>query len=105
MKREATKLSEKVQELMNELRKIEENPMLQTIVRTSQQSKENRRIKRIKRKIEDINRKIRRGKGGNKNKNRLIAKTEALKLQLSSTTPRLIEGAFSGNYSKYRIMA
>ena len=26
-----------------------------------------------------------------------------MKLQLSDTTPRLIEGAFGGNYSKYRI--
>ena len=74
----------------------------------TQQSKEN---KRIKKKIEGINRKIRRVKGGNKSdnktknkaKNRLIAKREALKLQLSDTTPKLIEGAFGGNYSKYMI--
>ena len=44
--------------------------------------------KRIKRKIEDINRKIRRG---------------TLKLQLVDLTPRLIEGAFGGPYGKYRI--
>ena len=67
-------------------------------MQTSQQSKENRRIKR---KIEDINRKIRRAKG--KTKRNIIAKKEALKLQLSDTTPRLIEGTFGGNYSKYRI--
>ena len=70
MKREATKLSERAQKLMNELKNIEENPISQT----SQQSKENRRIKR---KIEDLNRMIRRVKGGNKAKNRLIAKREA----------------------------
>ena len=72
--------------------------------KTTQQSKES---KRIKKKIEDLNRKIRRVKGGNRSgnkaKNRLISKREALKLQLSDTTPKLIEGAFGGNYSKYRI--
>ena len=70
----------------------------------TQQSKEN---KRIKKKIDDLNRKIRRVKGVNKTKNkaknRLISKRETLKLQLSDTTPKLIEGAFGGNYSKYRI--
>ena len=74
------------------------------MLKTTQQSKEN---KRIKKKIEDINRKIRRIKGENraknKAKNRLIYKREALKLQLNDTTPKLIEGAFGGNYSKYRI--
>ena len=98
MKREATKLSERAQKLMNELKNIEERSMSQTIVRTSQQSKEQRRIKR---KIDDINRKIRRAKG--KTKRNLIAKKELLKLQLSDTTPRLIEGAFGGNHRKYRI--
>ena len=96
MKREATKINERIEEKTKELKTIEVNPM----IKTSQQSKEN---KRIKKKIEDLNRKIRRVKGGNKSKNRLIAKREALKLQLNVTTPRLIEGAFDGNYSKYRI--
>ena len=102
--REAAKINEKIEERTKELKMIEESPMSQAIVRTSQQSKENRRIKR---KIEDLNRKIRRVKGGNKvsnkAKNRLIAKREELKLQLSNRTPRLIERAFGGNYSKYRI--
>ena len=96
MKREAAKISEKIQERTNELKTLEVKPILQT----SQLSKVN---KRLKKKIEDLNRKIRRAKGGNKAKNRLIAKREALKLQLSDTTPRLIEGAFGGAYSKYRI--
>ena len=39
----------------------------------------------------------------NKTKNRLISKREALKVQLNDSTPKLIEGAFGGNYSKYRI--
>ena len=96
MKREAAKISQKIQERTNELKTIEVKPILQT----SQLSKAN---KRLKKKIEDLKRKIRRTKGGNKAKNRLIAKREALKLQLSDTTPRLIEGAFGGAYSKYRI--
>ena len=100
MKREAAKISEKIQERTNELKTIEVKPMSQTILQTSQLSKAN---KRLKKKIEDLNRKIRRVKCGNKAKNRLIAKREALKLQLSDTTPRLIEGAFGGAYSKYRI--
>ena len=96
MKRESTKINESIQERMKELKTVEVSP----IVRTSQQSKEN---KRLKKKIENINRKIRRVKGGNKAKNNLIAKREALKLQLNDTTTGLIEGAFGGNYSKYRI--
>ena len=75
MKQEATKLSERAQKLTNELKNIEENPIMQTIVRKSQQSKENRRIKR---KIEDINRKIRRAKG--KTKRNLLIKRDLLKL-------------------------
>ena len=59
--------------------------------------------KRIKKKIEDLNRKIRRAKG--KTKRNLIAKRDALKLQLFGTnlTPQLVEGAFGGAYSRYRI--
>ena len=49
--------------------------------------------KRIKRKIEDRNRKIRRVKGGGKTKQNLIAKRDALKLQVVDLTPRLIEGS------------
>ena len=104
MKREANKLNEVIKERMKELEKVETNPKIQTIFKPSQKSKES---KRIKKKIEDINRKIRRVKGGNRSgnkaKNRLISKREALKLQLTDTTPKLIEGAFGGNYSKYRI--
>ena len=89
---------------MKELEKIETSPNIQEMFKTMQQSKEN---KRIKKKIEDLDRKIRRVKGGNKSKNkaknRLISKREALKLQLNDATPKLIEGAFGGNCSKYRI--
>ena len=100
MKREAAKINEKIEERTKELKSIEGNPISQEIVKTSQQSKENRRIKR---KIEEINRKIRRAKG--KTKRNLMAKRDLLKLQLVDASPRLIEGAFGGNYSKYRINA
>ena len=104
MKREVNKLNELIKEQMKELEKIETSPNIQEMFKTMQQSKEN---KRIKKKIEDLNRKIRRIKGENKTKNkaknRLISKREAPKLQLSNATPKLIEGAFGGNYSKYRI--
>ena len=106
MKREAYRLNELIKERTKELEKIESNPNIQTIFKTSQQSKE---TKRIKKKTEDINRKIRRVEGGNKSNNkardRLVAKREALKLQLNDKTPKLIEGTFGGNYSKYRINA
>ena len=104
MKREVNKLNESIRERMKELEKIETNAKIQEMFKTTQQSKENRRIKK---KIEDLNRKIRKVKGGNKSKNkannRLISKREALKLQLNDTAPKPIEGAFGGNYSKYRI--
>ena len=94
MNREATKLGAQIQELTNKLKKIEvDQPQISKV------------DKKLKRKIEELNRKIRRAKG--KTKRNLIAKKEALKLQLSfqqlDMTPRLIEGAFGGNYSKYRI--
>ena len=96
MKREATKIAEKIKEQTDKLRTMEVHPIQQS----SQSSKMN---KRIKKKIEDLNRKIRRVKGGGKTKRNLIAKKDALKLQLANQTPRLIEGAFSGAYGKYRI--
>ena len=80
MKREANKLNELIKERTKELEKIEMNPNTQEMFKITQQSKEN---KRIKKKIEDLNRKIRRVKGVNKTKskakNRLISKREALK--------------------------
>ena len=100
MRPKVAKISEEIQKRTNELKTIEVEPILQT----SQLSIENIKLRK---KTEEINRKIRRVKGGNKTKNkaknRSIAKRKALKLQLSDTTPKLIEGAFGGNYSKYRI--
>ena len=78
MKQEATKIAEKMKESTNKLRKIEAHPILQS----SQLSKVN---KMIKKKIEDLNRRIRRVRGGNKGKNKLIAKRDTLRLQLADT--------------------
>ena len=91
MKREATKITERIREQTDKLRTIETQPIQRS-------SKTN---KRIKKKIEDLNRKIRRVRGRGKKK--LIAKRDPLKLQLVDLTPRLIEGAFGGAYGKYRI--
>ena len=102
MKREATKIAEKIREatkiterIREQLEKLEELESKQPM-----QPKSN---KRIKGKIEDLNRKIRRVKGGGKTKQNLIAKRDALKSQLVDLTPRLIKGAFGGAYGKYRI--
>ena len=90
MKREATKIADKIREQTEKLESLESKQP--TIPKPS---------KRIKNKIADLNRKIRRAKG--KTKQNLITKRDALKSQLVDLTPRLIEGAFGGAYSRYRI--
>ena len=101
MKREATKIAEKIREAT----KIVERTRGQLVKLEELESKhlpiQPKPNKRIKRKIEDLNRKIRRAIG--KTKRNLIAKRDALGLQLFNLTPRLIEGAFGGAYGKYRI--
>ena len=57
--------------------------------------------KRIENKIAELNKKIRRAKN-KKNKERLIAKRNSLKIELS-WGPKELEGAFSGAYRRYRI--
>ena len=88
----------KIEQLTKRLKEIESNPKFQESIEISQKSKEN---KRIRKKLEELNRKIRRAKG--KSKRNLMLKREALKLQLIDASPKLIDGAFGGNYSKYRI--
>ena len=59
--------------------------------------------KHIETKIAELNKKIRRAKK-KKNKEALIAKKEALKAELNwNPEVRLVDGAFSGAYSKCRI--
>ena len=61
------------------------------------------RNKCIEKKISGINKKIRRVKK-KKNREALIAKREVLKTELNwNPEVRLIDGAFGGAYSKYRI--
>ena len=96
--RESKNIGIQIEQLTKRLKEIESNPKFQKSIEISQKSKEN---KRIKKKMEELNRKIRRAKG--KSKRNLMLKREALKLQLLDTSPKLIEGAFGGNYSKYRI--
>ena len=97
MKREATKIVEKIKERTEKLELLQESLQSQPI---QQPPKSN---KKLKKKIEDLNRTIRRAKG--KTNRNLIAKRDALKLQLFGTnlTPQLVEGAFGGPYSRYRI--
>ena len=96
--REAADIGVKIEQLTKRVKEIESNPKFQKSIEISQRSQEN---KRIRKKIEELNRKIRRAKG--KSKRNLMLKREALKLQLIDTAPKLIDGAFGGNYSKYRI--
>ena len=96
--REAADIGVKIEQLTKRVKEIESNPKFQKSIEISQRLKEN---KRIRKKLEELNRKIRRTKG--KSKRNLIRKQEALKLQLIDTAPKLIDGAFGGNYSKYRI--
>ena len=91
MKREATKTAEKIRERKETLKSLEAKA---PVVKPSS--------KRINNKIAESNKKIRRAKN-KKNKECLIAKRDALRLKLTDLIPRLIEGAFGGAYSRYRI--
>ena len=63
--------------------------------------KNNNSNKQIENKIAELNNKIRRAKN-KKNKERLIAKRNSLKIELS-WGPKELEGAFGGVYRRYRI--
>ena len=89
MKREATKIAEKIREETVKLESLDPPP----ITKPSN--------KRIEKKIDELNRKIRRAKS--KTKRNLSAKRDSLRSQLVDVTPGLIEGAFGGAYSRYRI--
>ena len=93
----AEKIVEKKVELEETLEKIKE--LTPTPIKNS--IKPSMPNKRIKKKIDELNRKIRRAKG--KMKCNLITKIDALKSQLINLTPRLIERALRGSYSRYRI--
>ena len=86
MKRDVVKAIEKLKESEKSFESIE-----------SRIRKNNNSDKRIENKIAELNKKIRRAKN-KKNKERLIAKRNSLRLG-----PKELEGAFGGAYRRYRI--
>ena len=94
MKRDVVKAIEKLKESEKSFESIESRiPKNNNSKRTS--------FKRIENKIAELNKKIRRAKN-KKNKERLIAKRDSLKIELS-WGPKELEGAFGGAYRRYRI--
>ena len=94
MKRNVVKVIEKLKESKKSFESIESRiPKNNNSKRSSS--------KRIENKIAELNKKIRRVKN-KKNKERLIAKRNLLKIELS-WGPKELEGAFGGAYRCYRI--
>ena len=95
MNRDVVKAIEKIKESEKSFKSIESRiiPKNNNCKRSSS--------KRIENKIAELNKKIRRAKN-KKNKERLIAKRNSLKIELS-WGPKELEGAFSGAYRRYRI--
>ena len=107
MKREADKIAEKLRESEKALKLLEPRVPKQP---TLKQHPLNRN-KRIEVKIAEINKKIRRSRN-RRNKERLIAKRDSLRLELnwacqvdpaSRWGPRQLDGAFSGAYRHYQM--
>ena len=101
MKREANKINEKLKESEAKLESVEPRVKIDPFSRVPLKLHHPIRSKRIEAKIAEINKKIRRAKN-KKNKERLIAKREALKVELNWGL-RSLEGAFVGAYRRYRI--
>ena len=100
MKREADKIAEKLRESEKSLKLLEPRaPKAPSGAPLKLHSRN--RNKHIEAKITEINKKIRRAKN-RRNKERLIAKRNSLRLDLN-WGPRLLEGAFSDAYRRYRI--
>ena len=94
MKRDVVKAIEKLKESEKSFESIESRiPKNNNSKRSSS--------KQIENKIAELNKKIRRAKN-KKNKERLIAKRNSLKIELS-WGPKELEGAFGGAYRRYRI--
>ena len=90
IKRDVVKAIEKLKEAKKSIESIE-----------SRIPKNNNSNKRIKNKIAELHKKIRRAKN-KKNKERLIAKRNSLRIELS-WGPKELEGAFGGAYRRYKI--
>ena len=97
MKREADKIAEKLRESEKALKLLEPRvPKDPTLKRHPPN-----RNKDIEAKTDELNKKIRRVKN-RRNKEHLIAKRNSLRLDIN-WEPRLLEGAFSDAYRRYRI--
>ena len=101
MKREAHKIAEKLRESIKKLKLVEPRVSKDLISRAPIKLHPPNRNKCIETKIAELNKKIRRAKN-RRNKERLIAKREALKAELN-WGPRLLEGAFRSAYWRYRV--
>ena len=107
MKREADKIAEKLRESEKTLKLLEHRVPKAPSGAPLQPHPLNRN-KRIEAKIDELNKKIRRAKN-RRDKERLIAKRNSLRLDLNWASPalrwgsRLLEGAFSDAYRRYRI--
>ena len=101
MKREVNKIAEKLRESEKALGAVEPRVPKDPISGVPLKLHPLNRNKCIEAKIAEINKKIRRAKN-RRNKERLIAKIEALRAELN-WGPRQLEGAFSGTYRRYRI--
>ena len=97
LKREADKITEKLRESEKALKLLEPRVPKDP---TLKQHPLNRN-KRIEAKIDELNKKIRRAKN-RRNKERLIAKRNSLRLDLN-WGPRLLVEAFGNAYRRYRI--
>ena len=103
MKRKANKINEKLAASETKLESIEQRVPRDPIRGAPLKLHPPNRSKCLEAKIAELDKKIRRARH-KMNKERLIAKREALKTELNwNLEVRLIEGAFVGAYSKYRI--
>ena len=101
MKREANKINEKLTASETKVESVKPRVTIDPIRRGPLKLQPLNRSKSIEAKIAEINKKIRRARN-RRNKERLIAKREALCAELN-WGPRQLEGAFGGAYRRYRI--
>ena len=101
VKREADKINEKLAASKAKLESIKPRVTIDPVIRVPLKLHPPNRSKRIEAKIAELNKKIRRVKN-RRNKERLIAKREALRAELN-WGPRQLEGAFGGTCRRYII--
>ena len=101
MKHEADKIAKNVRESEKALKLLEPRVSKDPIKGAPLKQHPPSRPKCTEVKIAELNRKIHRAKNG-RNKQRLIAKGDSLRLELN-WGPRQLDGAFGGAYRHYRI--